>query len=246
MEVLMHLPKRTILLGALFLSTISAQPAADPSGHWEGSIQSSIGELNFEIDLARNSDGEFTGSLNQPSEHITGLPLANIAVDGKSLRFQVKGTPGERAFKGTVSDDGKSISGYYSQGGYTIPFSVTRTGDARFDAAVRNPPISKELEGVWNGTLAANGKELRGILTLSNQPGGTASGSFVTTDDGLEIPIAVINQNASTVTLDLKAVGASYSGTLNPDATEMAGTYTQGSLVLPLTFRRSTATEGKK
>ena len=242
----MNQPQRTILLGALVLSTMSAQPASDPSGHWEGSIQSSIGQLNFEIDLARNRTGEFTGAVNQPLEHLTGLPLANIVVDGKSVRFQVKGTPGERAFKGTISDDGKSISGDYSQGGYTIPFSVTRTGDARFEAAVKNPPISKELEGVWNGTLAANGKELRGILTLSNQSDGTASGSFVTVDDGLEIPIATITQNASSLTLDLKAVGASYSGTLNPDATEMAGTYTQGSHVLPLTFRRPTATEGKK
>jgi hypothetical protein len=48
------------------------------------------------------------------------------------------------------------------------------------------------------------------------------------------------------VTLDLKAVGASFSGALNPDATELAGKYSQGSLVLPVTFRRSTATEGKK
>jgi hypothetical protein len=86
---------------------------------------------------------------------------------------------------------------------------------------------------------------LRAILTLSNQPDGTASGSLVTVDDGLEIPIATITQNASSLTLDLKAVGASYSGTLNPDATELAGTYTQGSLTLPLTFRRA-ATEGKK
>ena len=246
MEVLMNQTQRTILLGALLLSTISAQPTGNPSGHWEGSIQSSIGELNFEIDLARNSTGEFTGALNQPSEHITGLPLASIAVDGKSLRFQVKGTPGERAFKGTISDDGKSISGDFSQGGYTIPFSVTRTGEARFEAAVKNPPVSKELEGVWNGTLAADGKQLRGILTLSNQPDGTVSGSFLTVDDGLEIPIATITQNASSLILDLKAVGASYSGTLNPDATELAGTYTQGSHVLPLTFRRSTAAEGKK
>src|SRR5260370_6784377 len=165
MEVLMNQPQRSILLGALLLSTISAQPATDPSGHWEGSIQSSIGELNFEIDLARNSTGEFKGAVKQPLEHLTGLPLASIAVDGKSVRFQVKGTPGERAFKGTISDDGKSISGDYSQGGYTIPFSVTRTGDARFEAAVKNAPIGKELEGVWNGTLDSHGKQLRAVLT---------------------------------------------------------------------------------
>jgi hypothetical protein len=246
MEVLMNQPQRTILLGALLLSTISAQPASDPSGHWEGSIQSPLGELAFEIDLAKHGAGEFVGALNQPSEHITGLPLTNIAFDGQSLRFQIKGGHGERAFKGTISADAKSISGDYSQGGYKIPFSITRTGDARFEAPVQNAPISKELEGTWNGTLDANGKQLRAVLTLSNQPDGTASGNIITVDDGLEIPIATITRHASTVTLDLKVVGASFSGALNPDATELAGTYTQGSIVLPVTFRRSTATEGKK
>jgi hypothetical protein len=246
MEVLMNQSQRTILLGTLLLSTLSAQPASDPSGHWEGSIQSPLGELTFEIDLAKHSAGEFVGALNQPSEHITGLPLANIAVDGKSLRFQIKGTAGERAFKGALSDDGKSISGYFTQGGYTIPFSITRKGDPRFEAPINNAPISKELEGIWNGTLDGNGKQLRAVLTLENQPDGNASGSLVTVDDGLEIPIATITQHASTVNLDLKAVGASFSGALNPDATELAGKYIQGSLVLPVTFRRSTATEGKK
>jgi hypothetical protein len=62
----------------------------------------------------------------------------------------------------------------------------------------------------------------------------------------LEIPIAAITQKASSLTLDLKAVGASFSGALNADATELAGTYTQGPLALPLTFRRSSATEAKK
>jgi len=245
----MNMPIRITLLATLFLSSatfLPAQGAADVSGHWEGSAEVQGLQLNFEIDLAKNSQGELVGTLGSAAQNLKGLPLSQFAVEGQSVRFQVKGSPGERAFKGTISDDGKSISGNYSQGGYTIPFSVTRTGDARIEAAVKNPPISKALEGVWNGTLAANGKELRGILTLSNQPDGTASGSFVTVDDGLEIPIATIAQNASSLTLDLKAVGASYSGTLNPDATEMAGTYTQGSHVLPLTFRRSTATEGKK
>ena len=84
----------------------------------------------------------------------------------ESVRFQIKGRRGERAFKGTLSDDGKSISGDYSQGGYTIPFSVTRTGDARIEAAVKNAAIGKELEGVWNGTLDADREQLRAMLTL--------------------------------------------------------------------------------
>ena len=55
--------------------------------------------------------------------------------------------------------------------------------------------------------------------------------------------IASITQKDSTVTLDLKAVGGSYSGTVNADGSELKGTYIQGTTVLPLTFRRTPATE---
>jgi hypothetical protein len=203
-------------------------------------------EVNFEIDLAKNSSGQIAGAFAQPSENLKGLALANIAVDGTAVRFQIKGTPGERAFKGSLSADGKSISGTFTQGGNSIPFNLARTGDAQLEAAVKNPPIPKELEGVWNGTLDAKGKQVRAILTLSNQSDGSSTGAIVTVDDGLEIPIAAITQKASSLTLDLKAVGATFSGSMNADATELAGTYTQGPLALPLTFRRSSATEAKK
>jgi hypothetical protein len=55
----------------------------------------------------------------------------------------------------------------------------------------------------------------------------------------LEIPITTITQQSSSVTLLLNVVGGSYSGALNRDGTELVGTLTQGTAVLPLTFRRS-------
>jgi hypothetical protein len=237
--------KPTNLITALLVTTV-ASIAADLSGHWEGSIQTPTKEVTFEVDLANNNQGGLTGAFSNPSQNLKGLPLSDISVDGKSIRFQIKGTPGERAFKGTLSADGKSISGDYTQSGYAMPFRLARTGDPRFESAVKNGPIGKELEGAWNGTLDAGEKQLRAVLTLSNQPNDTATGSILSVDEGLEIPIATITQNASSLTLDLKAVGASYSATLTPDGKELAGTYTQGSLVLPLNFRRAHATEGEK
>jgi hypothetical protein len=74
---------------------------------------------------------------------------------------------------------------------------------------------------------------------MTNQPDGTATGSFVNVEEALEIPIATITQKASTVTLDVKAVGGSYSGTLNSEGTELVGTLTQGAATLPLTLRRA-------
>jgi hypothetical protein len=246
----MQLPPRILLLASLLCLPAlpaGAQVNLDPSGHWEGTIQAPNMEVKIEIDLSKDSKGELAGSFGQLAQNLKGLPLANVAVDGRSVGFQIRGSaPGERVFKGTLSADGRSMAGDFTQAGFTIPFNLTRSGDARIETPARNAAISKELEGSWNGTLDVNGVQKRLVLTLSNQADGTSAGSFVNVDEGLEIPITTIVQKASSVTLDVKAVGGSYSGALNPEGTELVGTLTQGPLALPVTFRRGAATAGKK
>jgi hypothetical protein len=238
----MRLFTRMLVVAALLpglASSLNAQNSVDPSGHWEGTIQASGMEVRVEIDLARNSKGELAGTFGQPAEHLTGLPLTNFTVDGRSVSFQIKGgAPGDRAFKATLSADGTSMSGdFASHQVGTVAFILNRTGDPRIEATPRSAAIGKEFEGTWNGTLDANGMQLRLVLTMANQPDGTATGSLVNVDEGLEIPITTITQKASSITLDVKAVRGSYSGALNPEGTELAGTLTQGAATLPLTFR---------
>ncbi len=240
---------KTTLFVTLLLSSVPstrAQAPGDPSGHWEGSIQAEGKAVKIEIDLARDAKGGITGTFSNPGQELKGLPLSNLAVEGSAISFQIKGSPGERAFKANLSGDGQSMSGDYSQSGYTVPFDLKRMGDARFEAPVKNPPVSRAMEGTWKGTLEADGKQLRAILTLSNQADGTASGKLVSVDEGLEIPISSIAQKGSDLTLVMKSVGGTFVGTLNAEASELAGTYTQRQIGLPLTFQRDTITEAKK
>ena len=168
-----------------------------------------------------------------------GLPLSTVAVESRSVRVVVKGGPEAATFEGTLSADGRSISGDAAQGGYSVPFTLTRTGDARIAPAPRNAPIGKELEGIWNGALDLGGTQMRLVVRMSNQPDGTATGTIVSLDgSGVEIPIAM-TQQASNVTIDVTSVGASYVGVLNAAGTELSGTWTQQSSSLPLTFRKS-------
>ena len=229
-------------------SSLRAQTAVDPSGHWEGAIEAGGMAVRVVIDLTKTSKGDLAGTFGQPSEQLTGLPLADVAVDGRSVSFQIKGGgPGERAFKGTLAADGTSMTGdFFSHKVGTVPFALTRTGDPRIEATPRSPKIARELEGTWNGTLDLNGIPLRLILTMSNQPDGSATGSFLSVDEGLEIPIDTITQKASGVTIEVKAVRSSYSGVLNADGTELVGTFTQGAGAVPVTFRRATATGDRK
>lgn len=242
----MHVPRRTPLLAALFLLSVPslhAQTAADPSGHWEGAIQVPDRELKIEIDLAKNRKGELAGTISVPAQNLKGLPLLKVAVEGRSVNFHARV---DQLFTGVLSVDGKSITGELSVRGVSVPLSMTRTGDPSVEVPAKSAPIRKELEGTWNGTLDVNSTQLRLVLTMSNQPDGTATGSIVNLDEGrLEIPVT-ITQAASTLTLELKAVGGSYAGTLNKEGTELVGTYRQGGLVAPLTFRHAAAIKDKK
>jgi hypothetical protein len=240
-----------LLLAALLHTTgpsLFAQAAADPSGHWEGTILASGTEVPVAIDLAKNGKGELAGTFGQPAQHLKGLPLAAVSVNGQSVTFQIKGgAPGDRAFKGTLSTDGTTMSGdFASRQVGTVPFKLTRTGDARIEATPASPAIGKELEGDWTGTLEVNGMQLQLALTTSNQPDGTATGGLVNVAEGLELPISAIVQKASTVTFEVRAIGGAYSGTLNSDATELIGAFSQGSQTAPMTFRRASAAADKK
>jgi hypothetical protein len=53
----------------------------------------------------------------------------------------------------------------------------------------------------------------------------------------VEIPVAV-TQKASNVTIEVATVSASYSAVLNA-GNELVGTWTQGPVSLPLTFKRA-------
>jgi hypothetical protein len=234
-----------LLLPALFLfpaSSLLAQTVVDPSGHWEGTIQAQPDlALKVEIDLARNTKGELAGTFGQPAQGVKGLPLSTVAIEKGAVRFVVKGGPDAATFGGTLSDDGKSLSGEVSQAGYSIPFTLTRTGDARIAPAPKNAAIGKELEGIWNGALDLGGRQMRIVLKMSNQPDGTATGTIVSADgSGVEIPIGM-TQKGSNLTIEVASVGASYVGVLNETGTELAGTWTQGPGSLPLTFRRAGA-----
>jgi hypothetical protein len=235
---------RGFLIAAWLLAPVTplhAQSVVDPTGHWEGSVQIPDAVMRFEVDLTKTSTGELAGTLSVPAQNLRGLPLLTIAVDGKAVGFSGRQ---DQRFDGVFSDDGMWIVGEFSMSGYAIPFRLNRTGDPIAEVPTKNASIGKELEGTWNATL---GGAERLVLTLSNRPDGTATGSVVNLDEGgLTVPIATITQTAAGVTFEFKAIAGSYSGALAAGGTELVGTYRQGATVVPLTFQRAAAAESRR
>ncbi len=225
---------RFVLVASLSLvpaSALLAQTSVNPSGHWEGKVEVPGQAIGFEIDIAPGANGEFVGTADIPAQKLKALPLLQVAVQGNSIRFFVRS---DQTFSGDFFDGGKSMSGTMAVDGTTLPFSLTRTGDARLDTPLTSPAVGKDLEGTWNATVGGK----RVALRLVNRPDGTAIARIINIDQGgMEFPVAVA-QHASSVTFESTAIAGSFSGTLNADATELAGTWTEGPAAVPLTFTR--------
>jgi hypothetical protein len=227
----------------LVVSLLAAPPAAraqsvDPSGHWEGAITIPGGEIAFQVDLTMNAQGKLVAAYSRPEEKLKGMPMVNVTLDGRAIGFDLP-VDGGIKFQGIVYADGKTISGDVTAPIGSAPFNLTRKGEAQITAAPKNSPIDKGLEGLWHGTLVLPGKNLRLVLRLSNEADGTSSGSITSVDQGgIEFPLG-LTQNASSLTLSTPAIGGDfYAGTFNA-AGELAGTFTQGQVIAPLTFVRA-------
>jgi hypothetical protein len=205
------------------------------SGHWEGVIHSTEMNFNIEVDIA----GDLTGTFTNSAMNVRGLPLSDIHADGQNVTFALK-VNGGGVFHGTLSADGKSISGTftmkYNGSDLELPFELTRKGDAKIEAAPKSAAITKALEGRWSGTIQVGGESREIGLVLANHADGTSTG-VIRSSEGMEIPIASIVQKGASITLDVKNVGGTYAGTLKDNAIE--GTWTQGNFSAPLTFHRT-------
>lgn len=232
----MNSSTRIAVVAALLLlpaSSVSTQTAVDPSGHWEGKIEVPGMDIAFEVDLAKAA-GAYAGTVGIPSQKLKGLPLVKVAVEGKTVTFAVRT---DQTMTGDLSDDGKTMSGTFAGAAGSVPFIMTRTGDARVAPLATSAPIGQDLEGTWISTIEDTGNHV--VLTLTNHADGTATGSLVNqTEGGLQIPVRV-TQNGASVTFAATVLEGSFAGALNATGTELAGTWKEGTVSKTITFRKS-------
>lgn len=100
-----------------------------------------------------------------------------------------------------------------------------------------------QVAGDWQGTLSAGGAELRLVLHVTAAKDGSLTATLDSVDQGAYgIPVSAISLNGANLNMTVDAVHGSYTGTVNKDASEIDGTWSQGT-PLALNFRRATAAE---
>jgi hypothetical protein len=98
-----------------------------------------------------------------------------------------------------------------------------------------------QIAGEWQGTLNAGGAQLRLVLHVTAAKDGSLSSTLDSVDQGaIGIPVTSVTLKDSKLSLIVDAVHGTYEGTVNNDATEIDGTWTQGQS-LELNFKRAVA-----
>ncbi|MGA2856119.1 MAG: alpha/beta fold hydrolase [Candidatus Sulfotelmatobacter sp.] len=100
---------------------------------------------------------------------------------------------------------------------------------------------AQDIAGDWQGTLNADGAQLRLVLHLTKAADGSLTATLDSVDQGADgIPVNSVTLKDSKLSLEVTAVHGTYEGKVAADGNTISGTWTQGQS-LPLDFKRGTA-----
>ena len=108
-------------------------------------------------------------------------------------------------------------------------------------AALALSPLSHaqtSIAGDWQGTLVTPGPQLHLLLHITAAKDGSLSATLDSVDQGASFPLTTISLKNSKLDFTFDPAHISYEGTVNKDATEIDGTFTQGQ-PLELNFKRA-------
>ena len=172
---------RSLLLGSLMAAPLgftsneaAAQVPPPPAafvGTWQGTLDAGAVKLRLVFHVAAAEDGTLSGTMDSPDQGAGGIPASSVSAEGRTLRFAL--APLGALFEATLSDDGQTLEGTFSQGGARLPLAVVRVEGAPplpERPQHPSPPFPYRVEEVTVRNLEA-GVTLAGTLTLPQGPG---------------------------------------------------------------------------
>ena len=95
------------------------------------------------------------------------------------------------------------------------------------------------VAGSWEGAIDAMGTRLRIGVAVTRQPDGTLTATMDSPDQGAYgLPLSGVTFAGGVFRFVLKAANGSFEGKLNDAGSEIAGTWQQALVVLPLTLKK--------
>jgi hypothetical protein len=239
-----------LALGWLLLAATIARSAPDPSGRWEGVAEIPGAPMRVIVDIARDSQRKWVGSVILPALGVKGAALNDLAVTDADVRFGITSAfsiPLEPApdVHLTRRTDG-ALAGELHEGGHAARLILKRTGPPQVDMAPPSTAISAALEGTWIGRYELGGYARDVTLTLANDPLGAASGEIVVVGKRTTtLPVDHVVQGAEFITLQSNEAGFRIEGRWATADGTIQGQMMQGPFEAALVLRRAAGVREK-
>jgi hypothetical protein len=228
------------------LLPVAAEESAGAAGYWSGSIEIPGNPIEVMVDLSEGDDHGWEAVITIPSQGVHDVSLVDVAVDGAKAGFRIDQVPGEPTFAGTLSEDGSSLDGTFTQGGQSLPFKLARSErptnkvDVYAEYTVDGTPGSG-LAGRWLGIIQAGPHRLRMKLTVEGEAGAQSATLLSVDQAGAKFTAGVTTDEAGKITIDIPDVGGTIEGTMSDDGSTIDASWTQGGNSVPLKLIRTKA-----
>src|SRR5262249_50883882 len=118
----------TFLLTLLPNSLLALPNVQSSEEIWAGALDISGQQLRIVVHLKKNSDGSYTSTMDSPDQGAKGIPVAKTTLADGKLILNVTAVGG--SYEGTLSADGKEMSGTFEQGGLKMPLVLKKVDKA--------------------------------------------------------------------------------------------------------------------
>jgi len=227
-----------LALALIPLSPGVAQAQEVPTGVWQGTIEAPGEAVDIIVTLRAGADGVLSGTIDIPLQNLSDFPLSDVALADGSLTFALASAV---VFTSSWDAAAQTISGEAAQGGGTVPFSLTRTGDAPelAPAETIDPALAAMVSGDWQGNINAGGQVLPIVFHISVDADGALTATMDSPAQGQNgLPVDTVAFDGSMLRIELNYAGAFFEGTINADATAVEGNWNQGGAAMPLTIEK--------
>ena len=156
--------------GAPPLAHAAASPTPLPDawlGDWKGVLDAGSQKLRLVIHISRHPDGSLAGTLDDPDQGSTGMPIDSLWTSEDTLRAMI--LHGSARYVGALDAGSNRIRGLWSQSGLSFPLDLGRDApDARERPQDPVPPFPYTAEDTTVTDLSAN---VQLACTVTTPPG---------------------------------------------------------------------------
>jgi len=221
-----------LLFMSIFITHLHAQKKL--AGDWQGQLSVGSTSLRLVFHIVKQSDGQYSGSMESPDQGAGSIPLDNVAIKGDSVVIVIQKIHG--GFSGLLKND-STLNGNWAQGRSALPLTLKKGTVAINANPVRISNSTRNISGIWEGKLDVGSISLRFDFHFNKDKDNNYSGTFDSPDQGVNgVPCKEVFLNGDSVTIQVKtAIGM--TAILTNDS-NMNGYWNQGGKMFPIALKK--------